>query len=147
VATAKWGAPVELDVAGRTVRVTNPDRPYFPEVGLSKVDVVQYYAGVAPIMLRSLRERPTTLERWPTGVLEGVTLTQRDGTKGDAFYQKRVPQGAPSYVQTATIAFPSGRTADEICPTEPAVIAWAANLGTITFHPWPGSPKRSASGM
>ncbi len=124
-------------MAGREVRVTNPERPYFPAVGLTKLDVVTYYAGVAPTMLRGLDHRPTTLERWPGGVHPGVTLAQRDGTKGDAFYQKRIPQGAPSYVETAHIAFPSGRTADEVCPTEPAVIAWAANLGTITFHPWP----------
>ncbi|MEZ5116994.1 MAG: non-homologous end-joining DNA ligase [Candidatus Nanopelagicales bacterium] len=137
MAAAKFGDPVELEVAGRQVRVSNPERPYFPHVGLTKLDVVGYYAAVAPVMLRGLDERPTTLERWPGGVLDGVTLAQRDGTRGDAFYQKRIPSGAPSYVETARIAFPSGRTADEVCPTEPAVIVWAANLGTITFHPWP----------
>lgn len=136
----QFGAAVELEVGERTVRVSNPGRPYFPAAPggpLTKLDVVSYYATVAPVMLRALRERPTTLERWPGGVLDGVRLTQRDGTKGEAFYQKRVPQGAPPYVQTAHITFPSGRTADEVAPTEPAVIVWAANLGTITFHPWP----------
>ncbi len=88
-------------------------------------------------MLRALRDRPTTLERWPSGVVEGVVLSTRDGAKGQAFYQKRVPPGAPEWIETARIAFPSGRTADEVCPTEEAVIPWAANLGTITFHPWP----------
>ena len=68
---------------------------------------------------------------------EGITLSTRSGDHGDAFYQKRVPRGAPSFVETATIAFPSGRTADEVCPTEPAVVAWAAQMGTLTFHPWP----------
>ncbi len=133
----QYGEPVELEVGGRTVRVTNPQKPYFPAAGLTKLDVVAYYATVASTMVGVLRERPTALERWPSGVLEGITLTQRDGTKGQAFYQKRVPQGAPDYVETARITFPSGRTADEVCPTEPAVVAWAANLGTITFHPWP----------
>ena len=69
--------------------------------------------------------------------LPGVTLAQRDGKYGEAFYQKRVPKGAPAWVETAHITFPSGRTADEVRPTEEAVIVWAANLGTITFHPWP----------
>src|SRR5262249_33823597 len=70
-------------------------------------------------------ERPTTLKRYV------------DGVTGEAFYAKRIPKGAPEWVQTARITFPSGRTADEVCPTEPAVLAWAANLGTFDFHPWP----------
>ncbi|MDQ1482714.1 MAG: hypothetical protein QOF35_790, partial [Actinomycetota bacterium] len=79
----------------------------------------------------------TTLERWPKGVHEGIKLATRSDSHGDAFYQKRIPKGAPGYVETATITFPSGREADEVCPTEPAVIAWAAQIGTIVFHPWP----------
>lgn len=126
-----------VTVGDREVACSNPQRPYFPDAGLTKLDVVQYYAAVADDALRHLRERPTTLERWPGGVLPGVTLTQRDGTKGAAFYQKRVPASAPPWVQTCRIAFPSGRTADEVCPTEPAVIVWLATLGTITLHPWP----------
>lgn len=137
MARNEFGAPVEIEVGGRTVSVSNPQRPYFPDAGMSKFDVVSYYAAVAPAVLAALWHRPTTLERWPTGVLPGVQLTQRDGTYGEAFYQKRVPKGAPPFVETAHITFPSGRTADEVCPTEQAVIVWAANLGTITFHPWP----------
>jgi DNA ligase D len=137
MAAAKHGEPVELDVGGRTVRVTNPDRVHFPAAGVTKIDLVRYYVTVADGIVRALARRPTTLERWPNGVVEGATLTQRDGTPGDAFYQKRVPRNAPEYVETVRIAFPSGRTADEICTTEAAVVAWAANLGTITFHPWP----------
>jgi DNA ligase D-like protein (predicted polymerase) len=128
---------VELTVGERTVRVSNPDKPYFPEAGLRKIDVVRYYLAVGEGILRALRDRPTTLERWPGGVVPGATISTRAGFKSDAFYQKRVPAGAPAYVRTARIAFPSGRTADEIAPSELAVIAWAANLGTITFHPWP----------
>lgn len=137
MAKRDYGEPVELQVGDRTLRVSNPQRPYFPEVRLTKLDVVSYYATVAPAILRALWLRPTTLERWPTGVLPSVTITQRDGTRGQAFYQKRIPAGAPDWVETARIGFPSGRTANEVCPTEEAVIVWAANLGTITFHPWP----------
>jgi DNA ligase D len=133
----KWGDPIDFEVEGRSIRCSNPERPYFPEVGLTKRDVVGYYAAVSDVMLRYIIDRPTTLERWPTGVIPGVKLAQRDGTKGEAFYQKRVPQGAPDYVETCTISFPSGRTADEVCPTEPAVLVWLATLGTITMHPWP----------
>ena len=87
--------------------------------------------------MRALDRRPTTLERWPKGVHPGIVLSTRERGGGDAFFQKRVPRGAPDYVQTARIEFPSGRHADEICPTEIAVVGWAAQMGTITFHPWP----------
>ncbi|MGV1005603.1 MAG: DNA polymerase domain-containing protein [Candidatus Nanopelagicales bacterium] len=135
-----FGEPVILEVAGHDVQVTNPGKPYFPEhpAGpISKLEVVQYYVEVGSAMMTALRDRPTTLERWPGGVIPGARLSTRDGFKGEAFYQKRVPTGAPPWVKTARIAFPSGRTADEIAPDHPAVIAWAAQLGTITFHPWP----------
>ena len=128
---------VELEVAGRTVRVSSPDRVVFPERGLTKLDVVQYFVSVGAGILGALQDRPTTLERWPKGVFEGAKLATRTDSTGDAFYQKRIPQGAPDYVRTARISFPSGRTADEVCPTELAVVAWAANMGTLTFHPWP----------
>ncbi|HET7173284.1 MAG TPA: DNA polymerase domain-containing protein [Nocardioidaceae bacterium] len=133
--------PVEVVVAGRPVRVSSPDRVVFAATertpAASKLDVVRYYAAVGDALLTALRERPTTLERWPKGVYEGIKRATRTDPHGDAFYQKRLPQGAPPYVETARIAFPSGRFADEVCPTEPAVAAWAAQIGTITFHPWP----------
>ncbi|QTE29751.1 non-homologous end-joining DNA ligase [Pengzhenrongella sicca] len=128
---------VELEVRGRTVRVSSPDKVYFPARGVTKLQVVEYFLAVGDGILGALQDRPTTLERWPKGVFEGAKLATRADSTGDAFYQKRVPQGAPDYVRTARIAFPSGRTADEVCPSELAVVAWAANLGTITFHPWP----------
>lgn len=131
----------EIDAGGRALRVSNPDRVIYPASDLgpeiTKLEVVEYYLAVAPGIMRALDRRPTTLERWPKGVHEGVTLATRAGEHGDAFYQKRVPKGAPAYVETATITFPSGRSADEVCPTEPAVVAWAAQMGTLTFHPWP----------
>ncbi len=130
-----------VDVGGRQVRVSSPDRVIYPATAstpeATKLDVAAYYAAIGETMLRALRDRPTTLERWPKGVHDGVVLASRADPRGDAFYQKRMPKGAPDYVETATITFPSGRTADEVCPTEPAVIAWAAQIGTITFHPWP----------
>ena len=128
---------VHLDADGRDVRVTSPERVIFPELGITKLDIVQYFLAVGPGILAALRDRPTTMERWPKGVFEGAKLSTRGDNAGDAFYQKRVPKFAPDWVETVTIAFPSGRTADEVCPTELAVVAWMANLGTLTFHPWP----------
>ena len=135
------GDAVDLEVSGREVRVSSPDRVIFPSskhgAQVTKLEVVEYYAAVGEAMLLALYERPTTLERWPKGVFEGAVIATRQDNRGDAFYQKRIPQGAPPWVETARISFPSGRTADEVCPTEPAVFAWAAHMGTITFHPWP----------
>jgi DNA ligase D len=132
---------IEVEVGGRAVRVSNPDREIFPATDRSpaatKGDVARYYAAVGDGIMRATWLRPTTLERWPKGVFEGAVLSTRQDNRGDAFYQKRIPKGAPEWVETARIQFPSGRHADEVCPTEPAVIAWAAQMGTITFHPWP----------
>ena len=142
VASRTVPAPaVEIDAGGRTLRVSNPEREIFPASGangpVTKLDIVEYYLAVEPGIMRALRKRPTTLERWPKGVHPGMVLSTREKGGGDAFFQKRVPRGAPEYVETARIEFPSGRTADEICPTEIAVVAWAAQMNTITFHPWP----------
>jgi DNA ligase D len=130
-----------LDAGGRDLRVSNPDRVIFPPTErtapVTKLDIVSYYLSVGEGIMRALDRRPTTLERWPKGVYPGMVLSTREGRQGDAFYQKRIPKGAPDYVETATIAFPSGRHADEVCPTEVAVVGWAAQMGTITFHPWP----------
>ncbi|MTD14558.1 ATP-dependent DNA ligase [Nakamurella sp. YIM 132087] len=128
---------VEIDVAGRPVRVTSPDRVMFAGPGLTKLDLVQYFVSVGDGILGALKDRPTTLERWPKGWFEGATLSTRMDNQGDAFYSKRVPKGAPDWVENVTITFPSGRTAEEVCPTELAVVAWASNLGTLRFHPWP----------
>ncbi|MGA9148230.1 MAG: DNA polymerase domain-containing protein [Candidatus Nanopelagicales bacterium] len=134
---AKYGDAIEIDVDGVPVRISNPLRPMFSDVDCTKRELVEYYVSVGPGILRALRDRPTTLERWPDGVQPGVELTQRTGPAKEAFFQKRIPKGAPDWVPTARISFPSGRFADEVCPDKLAVIAWAANLATITFHPWP----------
>ena len=130
-----------VDAGGRDLRVSNPDRVIFPpterSAPVTKLDIVNYYLAVEDGIMRALERRPTTLERWPKGVYPGLVLSTRERGGGDAFFQKRIPKGAPDYVQTAQIEFPSGRHADEICPTEVAVVGWAAQMGTITFHPWP----------
>ncbi len=127
---------------GMEVRVSSPDRVIFeatshtPEV--TKLMVAQYFASVGDGLMRALRDRPTALERWTKGVRPGMKLaTGPFDRDADAFYQKRVPKGAPEYVETAQISFPSGRTAEEIVPTVLATPVWAAHMGTLTFHPWP----------
>lgn len=119
------GESVELEVGGRTVRLSHPDKVYFPERGFTKLDVARYYLAVGDGITRALRDRPTTLQRYP------------DGVEGESFFQKRAPKNLPSWIDTARISFPSGRHADEICPAETAAVLWAANLGCLTFHPWP----------
>ncbi len=130
-----------VEAGGRELRVTSPDRVIFPvtehSAAVTKLDIVEYYLAVENGIMRALARRPTTLERWPKGVHPGIVVSTREKGGGDAFFQKRIPRGAPDYVQTARIEFPSGRHADEICPTEVAVVGWAAQMGTITFHPWP----------
>ncbi|MFE7521000.1 non-homologous end-joining DNA ligase [Streptomyces halstedii] len=116
---------MELDVDGRAVRLSNPDKVYFPDKGYTKKDVADYFLAVGPGILRALRERPTTLQRFV------------DGVGGEFFYQKRAPKNLPDWTPTARIEFPSGRHAEEMCPTELGAVLWAANLGTLTFHPWP----------
>ncbi|MBB5827901.1 non-homologous end-joining DNA ligase [Micromonospora carbonacea] len=123
--TAKAPA-AEVEVAGHTVRLSSPDRVIFPERGFTKADVFGYYLAVGDGIVRALRDRPTTLQRFP------------DGIGGEAFFQKRVPaRGVPPWLTTARITFPSGRTADELCPVDLAHVAWAAQMGTVVFHPWP----------
>ncbi|HSV65064.1 MAG TPA: non-homologous end-joining DNA ligase [Mycobacteriales bacterium] len=120
---------VELVVPGpdgeRRVRLSNPDRVYFPRLGLTKRDIAEYYLSVADGIVRALYERPCMLHRFP------------DGVTGERIYQKRLPKGAPEWVRTAHVAFPSGRTADELCVTEPASVVWAVQMSTVEFHPWP----------
>jgi DNA ligase D len=116
---------VELDVDGIPVRVTNPDKVYFSARGETKLHLVEYFLAVAPGLVRALYERPCVLKRHP------------DGADAEAIYQKRVPDRRPEWLETARVDFPSGRHADELCVTHPAALAWAGNLGTLDFHPWP----------
>jgi DNA ligase D len=116
----------EHEIAGHTVRLTSPDKVVFSRPGYTKRDVFDYYRAVGDGIMRALGDRPTTLQRFP------------DGIEGEMFFQKRIPtRGVPPWVQTAKISFPSGRTADELCPADLAHVAWAAQMGTVVFHPWP----------
>ena len=116
---------VELEIGGRVVKVTNPDKVLFPARQETKRDLVDYYVSVGEGIVRALYERPTQLRRFP------------DGVEGEMIYQKRVPEKRPEWVEAARVTFPSGRHADELCVTEVAQVAWAANLAVVDFHPWP----------
>ncbi|GMA30065.1 ATP-dependent DNA ligase [Litorihabitans aurantiacus] len=118
------------------MRLSSPDKVLFAS-GITKRDVAEYVIAVGDGILAALADRPTALERWPSGYREGMVLTQRTGAQGDGFYSKRVPKGAPDWVESVRIGFPSGRYADEVCPTELAVVVWAVQQNTLTFHPWP----------
>ncbi|WP_409492951.1 non-homologous end-joining DNA ligase [Amycolatopsis sp. cmx-11-12] len=115
---------VEIEVGDRTVRVSNPDRVYFPARGETKLDLVRYYLAVGDGIVRALRERPCMLHRFPSGV------------SGEKVHQKRVPNGAPDWLQTVRVDFPSGRHAYELCVTHPADVIWAVQMSTVEFHPW-----------
>ncbi len=121
-----------VDVDGTAVRLTSPDRPLWrdPAGTITKADLVSYYLAIAEDLLGAVRDRPTTLQRFPDGVI-------LDGERRDSFYNKHLPKSAPDFVDRVRVTFPSGRTADQVCPTNAATLIWAANLGTVTFHPWP----------
>ena len=127
---------VELEVGGRTVRITNPDRVYFPARGETKLDLARYYMSVGDGIVRALRERPCMMHRFPSGVTEGG---KGEGGKGEGgkVHQKRVPHGAPPWLETVRVDFPRyGRHADELCVTELASVVWAVQMSTVEFHPW-----------
>ncbi len=115
---------MELPVGDRTVRVSSPDRVYFSARGETKLDLANYYVSVGEGIVRALRERPCMLHRFPKGV---------DDKK---VHQKRIPTGAPSWIDTVRVDFPSGRHADELCVTELASVIWAVQMSTVEFHPW-----------
>ncbi|MDX8150125.1 non-homologous end-joining DNA ligase [Patulibacter brassicae] len=116
---------IEVAVGDRTVRISNPDRVYFPETGHTKRDLVDYYLAVSDGIVRALRDRPCMLHRFPKGVAEKKV------------HQKRVPAGAPEWLETVRVHFPRyDRTADELCVTEPASVVWAVQMSTVEFHPW-----------
>ncbi|OZC97310.1 ATP-dependent DNA ligase [Rhodococcus sp. 06-235-1A] len=116
---------IEIPVGERSVRISNPDRVYFPESGATKLDLVNYYLSVGDGIVRALRERPCMMHRFPKGLA------------GDKVHQKRVPNGAPPWLETVQVTFPRyNRTADELCVTELAHVAWAVQMSTVEFHPW-----------
>jgi DNA ligase D-like protein (predicted polymerase) len=114
-----------LEVGGKEVVVTNPEKVYFPEKGYTKLDLVRYYEAVMDGALRGVYRRPMTLKRFVNGAAD------------EPFFQKRAPQQRPPWVETARIQFPSGRFADLAVCDEPADLLWAVNLGCIDLNPWP----------
>lgn len=122
---SEHGEPVELTVGERVVRLSNPDRVYFPETGATKRDLADYYLAVGEGIVRALYERPCMLHRYP------------EGLAGEKVHQKRVPRGAPDWLETARVTFPRyDRTADELCVTELASVIWAVQMSTVELHPW-----------
>jgi DNA ligase D len=118
-------AAVELEVGPRTIRLSSPDRVYFPATGATKLDLARYYLSVGDGIVRALRERPCMLHRFPSGLA------------GAKVHQKRVPSGAPSWLRTVRVHFPRyDRDADELCVTELASVLWAVQMSTVEFHPW-----------
>ena len=120
------GSPaVEIEVDDRVVRISNPDRVYFPARGETKLDLVEYYLAVGDGIVNALRERPCMLHRFPEGVA------------GEKVHQKRIPRGAPPWLETVRVHFPRyDRNADELCVTELASVIWAVQMSTVEFHPW-----------
>jgi bifunctional non-homologous end joining protein LigD len=114
-----------IEVAGHEVKVSNPQKVFFPELGVTKLDLIEYYLEVADAALNHLRNRPTVLKRFVNGAGE------------DPFFQKRVPDSAPEWIESAVITFPSGRTAREMLPNDAAHLVWGVNLGVIDWNPWP----------
>ena len=113
-----------LDVDGHEVRISNPERVYFPARGETKLDLARYYMAVGDGIVRALAERPCMLHRFPRGV------------GAEKVHQKRLPSGAPGWVETVRVDFPSGRHADELCVTSLASVIWAVQMSTVEFHPW-----------
>jgi DNA ligase D-like protein (predicted polymerase) len=122
---AGHGERVLLDVGGREVSVSNPDKVYFPEAGITKLEVVRYYLAVADGALRGAGGRPNVLVRYANGI------------HGEFFYQKRAPTSRPPWVEVVALSFPSGRMAEEVVPRDAAALAWMANLGCLELHPHP----------
>ncbi len=122
---ASKGEQVAVDVGGHEVAISNPSKVYFPEAGITKLDVVRYYLAVAEGALRGAGGRPNVLVRYA------------DGIHGEFFYQKRAPATRPSWIEVVALRFPSGRAAEEVVPRDAAALAWMANLGCLELHPHP----------
>lgn len=116
---------MELDVAGHTVSISSPDKVFFPQRGETKLDLIRYYLAVGEPLMRAMRDRPTLLQRFP------------DGAAGKSFFQKRVPAGAPEWLQTCIVTTPNGTTSNALVAADLAHLIWAVNLGCLGFHAWP----------
>src|SRR5215216_6696067 len=116
---------VLVEAAGREIAVTSPSKPFFPERGETKLDLVRYYQLVEEPLMRAMQGRPVLLQRYP------------NGAGGPSFFQKRVPESRPEWLQTAVVSTPNGTTSDALVAADVAHIIWAVNLGCIGFHVWP----------
>ena len=116
---------VDVEVAGRVVTVTSPDKVMFPEHGQTKLDVVDYYRSVEDELMGAIRGRPVLMQRFPNGV------------GGSSFFQKRVPKDAPDWLETSVVSTPNGTTSKALVAADLAHIVWAVNLGCLGFHVWP----------
>jgi len=116
---------VELEIAGRLVRVSSPNKVFFPAIGASKLDLVNYYLAMEQAVMRVMRDRPVMLQRFP------------DGVEGSSFFQKRIPAGAPEWLTTAEVRTPNGTPSNALVIADLAHLVWAVNLGCIGFHSWP----------
>src|SRR4029079_663478 len=123
--TVAKGEFTMIEAAGREGPLSNPGKVSFPRPGWTKLDVVEYYLTTSEAVTIHLRERPTVMKRFVNGIME------------EPIWQKRVPRNIPDWLQTATVAFPSGRTAEELVANDAAHLVWAVNLGVIDFNPWP----------
>lgn len=125
MAKSAHGDPVDIEVAGRTVAISSPGKVMFPERGETKLDLARYYVAVGDALMRTVRDRPTLLQRFPNGVT------------GQNFFQKRIPDTAPDWLQTTTVATVNGTESRAIVMADIAHVLWAANQGCLGFHPWP----------
>lgn len=116
---------IDLELDGTTVTVTSPDKVFFSKRGETKLDLVDYYLAVADPLMATMGGRPTLMQRFP------------NGASGKNFFQKRVPKGAPDWLQTAVVSTPNGTTSDALVVADMAHVVWAVNLGCLGFHPWP----------
>ncbi len=116
---------IMIELAGHDVKISSPDKVFFTKRGETKLDLVRYYEAVAEPLMNTMGGRPTLMQRFP------------DGASGKSFFQKRVPKGAPEWLETTEVSTPNGTTSDAMVAADIAHIAWAVNLGCLGFHPWP----------
>ena len=118
-------ARVDVEAAGRTISVSNPQKVFFPERGETKIDLIRYFLAVEEPAMRALGGRPVLLERYP------------DGAGGSSFFQKRVPKNAPDWLETTTVQTPNGTPSQALVAADVAHLVWAINFGPIGMHVWP----------
>ena len=116
---------IELEVSGRTVSISSPEKVFFAERGETKLDLVRYLQSIEQPLLRAIGGRPILMERYP------------EGASGKSFFQKRVPKSAPAWLTTQRVATPNGTESDALVAVDLAHVLWAVNMGCLGFHAWP----------